>query len=184
MRSVEATLISERDTVESANKKSVTSRTGVEPSRRAQRYHQQRLRVRRRIIAMVGVGLLLIAVVLVVVVSKDDATTPPFDGTTLDVILGDYTIIGNLKAPAGGVRIQAVNHGGIAHNIGIRRGPISGSLEPGEAITIGLGVLAAGTYELYCDLVAPVNHVEAGMVAPLTITEPSPTTSSTAVATS
>jgi hypothetical protein len=184
MRSVELTLISERYTVESAKKKSVSSRTGAEPSRRAQRYHQQRLRVRRRVIALVGVGLGLIAVVLVVVVFKDDATTPPYDGTTLDVILGDYTIIGNLTAPAGGVRLRAVNQGGIVHNVGVRRGPISGNIQPKKTLTIDLGVLAPGTYELYCDLVDPLNHVEEGMVAPLIITEPSPITGSTAVATS
>ena len=53
------------------------------------------------------------------------------------------------------------------HNVGIRRGPISGDMQPGGSFTIELGVLAAGTYELYCDI---PDHVEQGMVANLVIT--------------
>jgi uncharacterized cupredoxin-like copper-binding protein len=95
------------------------------------------------------------------------ATTAPFDGTTLKVILGDYLIAGDLTAPAGNVRLEAVNQGGIVHNVGIRRGPISGDMQPGRGFTIGLGSLAPGTYQLYCDI---VGHVEQGMVADLVIT--------------
>ncbi len=152
-----------------ATKKSGSSRTDVEVSRRALRYQQRRAQVRRRIIAAVGAGLLVIAVGVVVVVSKGGKATPPpaFVGSTLNLVLGDYNIVGDLTAPAGAVRLDAVNQGGIAHNVGIRRGRMSASLEPGEGLTLDLGVLPAGTYELYCDI---VGHVEQGMVAPLVIT--------------
>jgi hypothetical protein len=83
------------------------------------------------------------------------------------VVLGDYVILGNLTALAGRVRLQAMNQGGIIHNVGIRGGPISGDMRPGKGFTIDLGQLAPGTYELYCDI---VGHVERGMVANLVIT--------------
>ncbi len=152
-----------------ATKKSASSPTEAYPSRRALRYQHRRDQVRHRVIAAVGAGLLVIVVVFVVVLSKGDKATPPpaFVGSTLNLILGDYNIVGDLTAPAGAVRLQAVNQGGIDHNVGIRRGPISGTIKPGGSFTVDLGVLAPGTYELYCDI---VDHVEQGMVADLVIT--------------
>jgi uncharacterized cupredoxin-like copper-binding protein len=115
--------------------------------------------------------LLVAGVVLVVSVagggSATPATTVPFVGSTVDVVLGDYSIAGNLTVPAGNVRLQAVNHGGIIHNVGIRGGPISGDMRPGGAFTIGLGSLVPGTYQLYCDI---PDHVRLGMVANLVVT--------------
>lgn len=117
-------------------------------------------------------ALLLVAgVVLVVSVAggggATPATTTPFVGSTVDVVLGDYSIAGNLTVPAGNVRLQAVNRGGIIHNVGIRGGPISGDLRPGGAFTIVLGSLVPGTYQLYCDI---PDHVRLGMVANLVVT--------------
>jgi hypothetical protein len=150
-------------------------------SRRARRYQARRAKARRRVIAAVGVGLAIIAVVVIVVVSGSggDKAVAPFDGSTVEVTLGDYTIIGNLTAPAGKVRLHAVNGGGLRHNVGVRGGPISGDVLPGGDTTLDLGDLKPGTYQLYCDL---VGHVEKGMVADLVITAPtasvSPTTTS------
>ena len=149
------------------------------PSRRAVRYQQKQAQARNRIIIAVSAVLLLIAIALVIVVasggSDETATTGPFDGSTVDVVLGDYVIQGNLTAPAGHVRLHAVNQGGIIHNVGVRRGPISGDLRPGGTFTLDLGTLVPGTYELYCDI---PDHVAKGMVANLVITDPatSPTT--------
>jgi uncharacterized cupredoxin-like copper-binding protein len=109
--------------------------------------------------------------VLIIVTTSGGSDTPtttvPFVGTTLNVVLGDYVIQGELTAPAGAVRLQAVNQGGIVHNVGIRRGPISGDMQPGRGYTLDLGSLAPGTYQLYCDI---PDHVAQGMVADLTIT--------------
>jgi plastocyanin len=145
-------------------------RTGTYPSRRAQRYQQRKVRARHRIIAAASTVVLVAGVALVVMVSGGDGkteTTTPFVGSTLNVVLGDFTIAGDLAAPAGDVRLQAVNQGAIVHNVGIRRGPISGDMQSGGTFTIGLGTLAPGTYQLYCDI---VGHVESGMVADLVIT--------------
>ena len=89
------------------------------------------------------VVVLVATVITVVVVSSapNDPAPPttPYAGSTVDVTLGDYVILGNLTAPAGGVRLQAINQGGIIHNVGIRRGPISGDMRPGKGFTIDLG---------------------------------------------
>jgi hypothetical protein len=120
---------------------------------------------------VVGV-VVLASTVIVVVVAKTGsnggtATTTPFAGSTVNVTLGDYVILGDLTAPAGPVRLKAINEGGIVHNVGVRGVPISGDMQPGKGFTLDVGELAAGTYELYCDI---VGHVEKGMVANLVIT--------------
>jgi uncharacterized cupredoxin-like copper-binding protein len=143
----------------------------VMPSRRAQRVHQRRVRTRRRILTAISALILVAGIAFVIGVSGGKggapAPTAPFAGSTLNVVLGDYSITGQLTAPAGNVRLQAINQGGIIHNVGIRRGPISGDIRPGKSFTIGLGALAPGTYQLYCDL---PGHVALGMVADLVIT--------------
>jgi uncharacterized cupredoxin-like copper-binding protein len=159
--------------MESTKQRPKSLHTTIESSRRAQRYQQRQLRALRRTIAVISAVILVIAVVVVVALStmgNDKAPTPPFEGATLNVLLGDYSITGDsggdLTAPAGQVRLQAFNKGGIVHNVGIRRGPISGDMQHGKSFTVDLGVLAPGTYELYCDI---VGHVELGMVADLIV---------------
>jgi uncharacterized cupredoxin-like copper-binding protein len=118
----------------------------------------------------VSTVVLVAGVALIVMVSSGDGTTEtttPFVGSTMNIVLGDFSIAGDLTAPAGNVRLQAVNQGAVVHNVGIRRGPISGDMQPGGRFTIELGALAPGTYQLYCDI---VGHVESGMVADLVIT--------------
>jgi hypothetical protein len=157
--------------VDSATKERVNPSRRAVGSRRAQRYEQHRRRVRHRIIGVASAAILAAAVTVVSVASSGGGdtteTTTPFVGSTLNVILGDYLIAGDLTAPAGNVRLEAVNQGGIIHNVGVRRGPISGDMKPGGAFTVELGSLAPGTYQLYCDI---VDHVEQGMVADLVIT--------------
>jgi uncharacterized cupredoxin-like copper-binding protein len=163
--------------------KTMSSPKDAPLSRRAQRYQARRAKARRRVIAAVGAGLAIIAVVATVVLSGSggDTTAVPFVGTTVEVTLGDFTIGGDLTAPAGSVRLHAVNGGGIRHNIGVRGGPISGDALPGSETTVDLGDLNPGTYQLYCDI---VGHVEKGMVAELVVTGPAPSTNSTTVASS
>ena len=114
---------------------------------------------------LVGAGALIIATSTGG--SGTTATTVPYVGTTLNVVLGDYVIQGDLTAPAGPVRLQAVNQGGIVHNVGIRGVAISGDMQPGGSYTLDAGTLAPGTYKLYCDI---PDHVAKGMVADLVIT--------------
>jgi uncharacterized cupredoxin-like copper-binding protein len=153
---------------------STKSRTAEErnyPSRRELRYLERKNKQRNRwiigISAVLIVGL-AIGIFALASGSADTATTTTvFNGTTIDVVLGDYVIQGNLTAPAGNIRIQALNQGGMIHNVGIKGGPISGDMLPGKGFTLDVGSLAPGTYQLYCDI---PGHVEHGMTATLVIT--------------
>ena len=149
-----------------------TPETRTYPSRRELRYRERKNKSRNRWIALLGAVVLVVVVGAIIIAvssggSDTATTTVPFNGTTVDVVLGDYVIQGNLTAPAGNVRLQAINQGGMIHNVGIKGGPISGDMLPGKGFTLDLGTLAAGTYQLYCDI---PDHVAKGMVANLVIT--------------
>jgi len=142
------------------------------PSRRELRYQERKNKARNRWIALIGAAVLVVVVGAIIVAvssggSDTATTTAPFNGTTVNVVLGDYVIQGNLTAPAGNVRLQAINQGGIVHNVGIKGGPISGDMQPGKGFTLDVGSLAPGTYQLYCDI---PGHEAKGMVANLVIT--------------
>ena len=146
------------------------SRVVVKPlSNRAQRVQQQKARARHQwIAAIVGVVLAVTVGVIVVASNGSGATKPPpFVGTVVQLTLGEYSIEGNLTLPSGPVRLHAFNAGGLVHNVGIRGVATSGDIQHGKSFTLDVGVLAPGTYQLYCDI---VGHVEHGMVADLVVT--------------
>lgn len=116
--------------------------------------------------ALLAVGAVI---AVLVITSTGGATTPTFDGSTVAISLREYAMVGDLRAPAGNVRFDVTNNGGLPHDVGIRGGPISGELRPGGSTTLDLGELTPGTYELICDV---GDHIERGMVATLTITAP------------
>jgi len=121
---------------------------------------------------MIGGVALVLAVVLVIVLRDPAPKEPAYAGTTLELELGEYFIRGGtdpVTAPAGPVRIHAVNIGGLPHNVGVRRVRISGEITRNQDLTLDLGTLAPGDYEMYCDI---PDHEKLGMVAPLVITEP------------
>jgi len=151
--------------------KGPTAQDRAYPSRRELRYRERRNKARNRWIVVL-VSVLVVAVGATIVAASmgggdPTTTTAPFNGTTVNVVLGDYVIQGDLKAPAGNIRLEAINQGGLVHNVGIRGGPISGDMQPGKGFTLDVGSLAAGTYQLYCDI---PDHVTKGMVANLVIT--------------
>ena len=153
--------------------------TGVSVSRRAQRHRQKNARARNRAMGIVGACVLVVGIMFVVAQTTSDRGAPaaaPYAGSTLEIVLGDYSIGGSLTAPAGPVRLHAVNQGAIIHNVGVRGLPVSPDLRRGMDFTIDLGVLAPGTYQLYCDV---PGHVALGMVADLVVTAPLPSKSAT-----
>jgi hypothetical protein len=145
----------------------------MDVSRRAQRYRQRKAQAKKRVVIAAGAVLVVAAIVVVVVLSAGGGSTPqataPFVGSTVDVTLGDYVILGNLTAPSGRVRLHASNQGGIIHNVGVRGGHISNDVRPGGETTVDIGNLVPGTYQLYCDI---ADHAQRGMVANLVITAP------------
>jgi len=154
-----------------ATGKGRTAESRTYPSRRELRYRERQNKARNRwIVVIVAVLVVAVGAAIVAVASGGGETAPTttaFNGTTLNVVLGDYVIQGDLTAPAGNIRLQAINQGGIVHNLGIRGGPISGDMQPGKGFALDVGSLAAGTYQLYCDI---PDHVAKGMVANLVIT--------------
>jgi plastocyanin len=152
-----------------STKNAPTPETRAYPSRRELRYRERKNRTRNRWIGILCAIVLVVVVGAIIVAvssggSDTATTTAPFNGTTVNVVLGDYVIQGNLTAPAGNVRLQAINQGGIVHNVGIKGGPISGDMQPGKGFTLDVGSLAPGTYQLYCDI---PGHEAKGMVANL-----------------
>ncbi len=149
-------------------------------SRRAERYLQQKRRARRRLLIGVGSVVLILVIVGVVLLAGGGSSKPKaFAGSIVKLELSEYAIKGNLEVPTGPVRIEATNIGGVEHNVGVRGVKISRNLKRDESTTLDLGVLAPGTYELYCDVINPVDkisHVAKGMVAKLVVTAASATT--------
>lgn len=156
-------------------------------SRREERYLKQQRRKRLRIMIATGV-VALVAVVLVLVFAvggSDTAKPAAFDGSVVKLTLSEFAITGNLTVPTGAVRLDSTNIGGVVHNVGVRGVKISRDIQPGENFILDVGVLAPGTYELYCDIINPVDktsHVSNGMVAKLVVT-PADASTTTTVAT-
>ncbi len=153
-------------------------------SRRAERYLQQKRRNRLRLIIAAGLVVLVgVIVVIVVATGGNDTSSPPeFSGSVVTLSLSDFAIKGNLEVPTGPIRIEATNVGATQHNIGVRGVKISRNLERGESTTLDVGTLAPGTYELYCDVISPIDkisHVKKGMVAKLVVTAAAAATSTT-----
>ena len=89
--------------------------------------------------------------------------------TTIGVTLSEFAIDGQLTAQPGDVSLVVTNGGTQQHDLQVREiGAATPTLNPGENATLALGQLEAGSYELFCSI---VGHAEAGMVAPLEISD-------------
>ncbi len=137
---------------------------GRSSSRRKER---ERLRRRRqRFQVGIAAAVLVVVAAVVAVLAFGGGGT---NAAEVEVDMVDFGFRGDLVAPAGEVRLSARNVGRVPHNIGVRGGPITNQIPPGGTIELDLGVMAPGTYQLYCDI---VGHEDAGMIADLVITEP------------
>ncbi len=115
----------------------------------------------------------VVALVFAVVAMGRPGTAPVSAGgatTTLQVTLGDnYIEPAALTAPAGRVVLDVVNGGVAPHDVHVvETGAATPLLDAGERTSLDLGVLAPGTYTLYCEV---PGHRPAGMEATLTVTE-------------
>ena len=88
--------------------------------------------------------------------------------STLEIELTEFTIAGELTAPAGIITLDVTNAGTMAHNLVLRDlGARTSDLQPGRSELLELGNLAPGEYSVLCDI---PGHEGAGMVATLTVT--------------
>ena len=134
-------------------------------SRRAQRHHERVAAKRRRLLLIVG-GFVVLAVVAGIVFWATSGSDEEEKKAQL-LVLNEYSITGSLILPPGPVKFAVANIGKIPHNVGIRGGPITADLMPGQASGLEVTDLQPGTYELYCDI---ADHEERGMVAELILT--------------
>ena len=119
-------------------------------------------------VLVAATGVLVMVAVLVLVVRGPSASGAPIDSSEVAIELNDFTISGNLAAPAGAVSLRVMNAGHVAHNLSLVGGPSTPDLDAGESATLNLGELAAGSYQLIC---AVPGHESAGMSAILTVGE-------------
>jgi FtsP/CotA-like multicopper oxidase with cupredoxin domain len=119
---------------------------------------------------VVGLGLVatagLVALVSVVLLQRDGGDTAV--ATTLDLTVREFSIDGQLTAPAGDVTLRISNTGSMSHNVVFRPTELaSPNVGPGGTVELALGDLAPGSYELYCNI---AGHEASGMVTTLVIT--------------
>jgi plastocyanin len=125
------------------------------------------------IVAMSAVPIvifLVLGVIAVAALVTDDSPTAAAPITTeLNVNLSEFSIGGDLTAPAGHVILNVSNSGSIQHDVVMRGTTIkSRLLNASGSTTLDLGQLEPGIYELFCDV---AGHEAAGMQAELVVTE-------------
>lgn len=118
------------------------------------------------LITIAVLGLILFVAIMLLRPDGDAAETS--EPTVAQVQLSEFAIEGDLTVPAGAVRFEVVNEGGIEHNFAIRGlDVVSADLASGESDTLALDSVAAGDYEVYC---AIPGHESSGMLGTLTVT--------------
>ncbi len=120
-------------------------------------------------IVLGAVGIMAAALVAMVIAALafGSDTAAPVE-TTLNVSVQEFSITGQLTAPAGEVTMLIQNNGTMTHNVEMRgTGQVSPDVGPGGTVELSLGNLAPGTYEVFCNI---AGHEASGMVATLTVT--------------
>ena len=105
--------------------------------------------------------------VAIYAINNDGSGSAPVS-STLDINLEEFSITGDLVAPAGEVTLLVHNNGSMDHNLGVRElDLLTPNFGSGGTVSLELGELAPGEYTLYCEI---AGHEAAGMVATLTVT--------------
>ncbi|NDB42849.1 MAG: hypothetical protein EB035_07705, partial [Actinobacteria bacterium] len=126
-------------------------------------------------LAAIAMSTVVLGVVAIVAMTKSDSTTSSSTElpTTISVDLTEFKI--NMSASAvkpGDITFQVKNNGNVAHNFAI---PLlkfkTEMLNPGQSVTLVASDVAAGTYEIRCEV---SGHLEAGMKASLTVSPDAP----------
>ncbi|NBO98459.1 MAG: hypothetical protein EBV13_07005, partial [Actinobacteria bacterium] len=134
-------------------------------------------------LAAIAMSTVVLGVVAIVAMTKSDSTTSSSTElpTTISVDLTEFKI--NMSASAvkpGDITFQVKNSGNVAHNFAI---PLlkfkTEMLNPGQSVTLVASDVAAGTYEIRCEV---SGHLEAGMKASLTVSPDAPSTNSSMTA--
>lgn len=125
------------------------------------------------IVAVGAIGVLglvagLIALAFVALIHEGGSSDEVIS-SDLDISLTEFSIDGELTAPAGNVTLNIVNAGAIEHNLAVRETTAATpNLTSRGLAALPLGQLEPGTYELFCSI---AGHEGSGMVADLVITD-------------
>lgn len=116
--------------------------------------------------AVAIISIAFFGIIALAIAFSSDSATPV--ASTLDVTVTEFSIGGQLSAPAGDVTLRIANAGAVEHNIVTRNlGVRSNDVGPGGVTELALGALAPGTYEIFCDI---PTHEQSGMINTLTVT--------------
>ena len=113
-----------------------------------------------------AIGVLVMAAILILVIRGPSAASA--ETSFAEIQLNEFSISGDLAVPEGAVTLRVANAGTIAHNLSLVGGPITPDLNPGDTASLNLGDMAAGQYQLICQV---SGHESAGMTATLTVGE-------------
>ncbi len=128
-------------------------------------------------LAAIAMSTVVLGVVAIVAMTKSDSgsTVASELPTTVSVELSEFQIaMSTSTVRPGDITFQVKNNGNVAHNFSIAKLKLrTEMLNPGQAETVVAKDVAAGTYEVVCEV---SGHPEAGMKATLTISPDAPST--------
>ncbi len=123
------------------------------------------------IVAIMGTVVAVLAAI-VAFRSGDSADAAVEGGSTENQVasfsLSEFAIEGSTEIGSGPAQFEVTNEGSVVHNLALEGGTATSDLNAGESETLDVGVLAPGSYVVFCSI---AGHREAGMEATLTVTE-------------
>ncbi|MBM3806539.1 MAG: multicopper oxidase domain-containing protein [Actinobacteria bacterium] len=126
-------------------------------------------------LAAVAMSTVVLGAVAIVAMTRSDSaiTSSKELPTTISVELSEFKILMSATTvKPGDVTFQVTNKGNVAHNFAIAKLKLrTEMLNPGQLVTIVASDVAAGSYEIVCDV---SGHPEAGMKATLTVSPDAP----------
>lgn len=123
------------------------------------------------LIALYLVGLAMIAGIVLVAGGKGGGSDSSGTGaaTTIAVKLTEFKIDGELMASPGPITLQVTNAGTMEHDLTIAKlNKTTGAIAPGKTVTLELGNVDAGEYEVICTV---AGHAGSGMKTTLKVME-------------
>jgi plastocyanin len=114
------------------------------------------------------IGAMVVIGLIAMLRDNSTAETVQSTSTSVDVELSEFSIDGQLSAPAGEVVLNVFNNGAIEHNLAIRGTDYKSKDLNSRGLDIVTAQLTPGTYEVYCTI---AGHEGSGMVNELIISE-------------
>ncbi len=134
------------------------------------------------LVALYLVGLAMIAGIVLIANGNGNGGGSSSSGaaTTIKVSLTEFKIDGDLMASPGPITLEVTNDGTMEHDLSIEElGVTTNSIAPGKTVTLDLGTVDQGDYEVICTI---AGHAGSGMTTTLKVMEGMDSSSSSAAA--